>query len=244
MLMNERVKKLRKEQKLSQVKFAEMMGITQSVVSLIESGHTNVSVDVLKRVSEKFDVSIDWLIYGKAKYVRLSRNNSFIPLVNVEAKAGYIKGHLDDDFMDTLELYKIPGFENGHHRIFEVEGDSMVPSILPRDWIVCREASLEEMVEGSLCVVVTTRDVVVKRLYKDRNQPKNLILKSDNASYNDINIALVDVAEIWEVQAKITNSFVSSSLEQNKRMDDLELELKEIKAQLGQLLLKLNGISK
>jgi transcriptional regulator with XRE-family HTH domain len=234
--MNERIKRLRRENKLSQVKFAEMMGITQSVVSLIESGHTNVSVDILKKISKQFDVSIDWLIYGKDKYVRLARDNAFIPLINVEAKAGYIQGHLGDDFMDQLELYKIPGFEKGNHRIFEVEGDSMIPSIQPRDWIVCRDTEMDDIIEGSLCVVVTTRDIVVKRIYRDRNKSKNIILKSDNSDYNDMSIPFIDVKELWVVQSKITNNFVSSSLEQTKRLDDLENELKDIKGQLGQLL--------
>jgi transcriptional regulator with XRE-family HTH domain len=236
MTMNERIKRLRRENKLSQVKFAEMMGITQSVVSLIESGHTNVSVDILKKISKQFDVSIDWLIYGKDKYVRLARDNAFIPLINVEAKAGYIQGHLGDDFMDQLELYKIPGFEKGNHRIFEVEGDSMIPSIQPRDWIVCRDTEMDDIIEGSLCVVVTTRDIVVKRIYRDRNKSKNIILKSDNSDYNDMSIPFIDVKELWVVQSKITNNFVSSSLEQTKRLDDLENELKDIKGQLGQLL--------
>ncbi len=241
MLMNERIKKLRKDNKLSQVKFADMLGITQSVVSLIESGHSNVSVEILKRLSENFGVSVDWLVYGKEKYVRLSRDNSFIPLINVEAKAGYIQNHLDDEFMEKLDLYKIPGFEKGDHRIFEVEGDSMIPSILPRDWIVCKGSDLSEIIEGSLCVVVTSKDIVVKRIYRDKNNPKVIILKSDNADYNDMSIRIADVKELWGVQAKITNNFVSASLEQTKRMDDLERELKEIKSQLSELLKSIKG---
>jgi transcriptional regulator with XRE-family HTH domain len=234
--MNERIKRLRKEHKLSQVKFADMLGITQSVVSLMESGHSNVSVDVLRKLSEQFGVSVDWLVYGKDNYVRLSRENSFIPLINVEAKAGYIENHIDDSFMEKLDLYKIPGFEKGDHRIFEVEGDSMVPTIMPRDWIICRGTGLDNLIEGSLCVIVTGNDIVVKRVYKDRENPKVVILKSDNSDYNDMSIRTQDIAQLWAVQAKITNSFVSGSMENVKRMDDLENELKEIKGQLSELL--------
>ncbi len=236
MLMNERIKRLRKEQKLSQVKFADLLGITQSVVSLMESGHSNVSVEVLRKLSEQFGVSIDWLVYGKENYVRLSRDNAFIPLINVEAKAGYIENHIDDEFMEKLYLYRIPGFEKGDHRIFEVEGDSMVPTIIPRDWIVCRSMGLEKLIEGSLCVIVTHNDIVVKRVYKDRDDASVVILKSDNSDYNDMSIRIQDIAQIWAVQAKITNSFVSGSMENIKRMDDLENELREIKHQLSTLL--------
>ncbi len=242
MSLRDRVKMVRKENDLSQVDFAKHLGITQSVVSLIESGRASVSVDVLQKISEEFDVSCDWLIYGKNKYARLSYKRDFVPLVNVEAKAGYLDKHGAHEYLETLELYKIPGFEKGDYRIFEVEGNSMIPSILPTDKIICgRIEDIHKITEGTICVIVNDKDIIVKRIYHSRKKADQFILKSDNIEFKNIEISTDEIKEIWQVEAKITNAFTSSSSENHKRMNELEGELKEIKQQLKVLLSKFNG---
>lgn len=245
MSIRDRIKLVRKENNLSQTEFANKLGITQSVVSLIESGNSSVSVETLSKMSEIFDVSCDWLIYGKNRYARLSHTRDFIPLVNIEVKAGYISNHIDPDYLENLELYKIPGFEKGDYRIFEVEGDSMLPTILPRDKIICGQArDINDIVEGSLCVIVTSKDIVVKRFYYSHKKADTIILKSDNSNFKNLEIPLSEIHEVWLVQAKITSSFASNSYEQTQRMDELEKELRSIKQHLSQLLVKFNGMGK
>ncbi len=242
MSLRDRVKIVRKENDLSQVEFAKQLGITQSVVSLIESGRASVSVEVLSKISDKFDVSCDWMIYGKNKYARLSYTRDFVPLVNVEAKAGYLSNHVEPDYLETLELYKIPGFEKGDFRIFEVEGNSMTPSILPTDKIICGKVEdINKITEGTICVIVNDKDIIVKRIYYSRKKADRVILKSDNPDFKNIEMQTRHIKEIWQVQAKITNAFTSSSSESHKRMDELEIELKEIRQQLSLLLSKFNG---
>ncbi len=244
MSLRDRVKIVRKENDLSQVEFAKHLGITQSVVSLIESGRASVSVDVLQKISDKFDVSCDWLIYGKNKYARLSYKRDFVPLVNVEAKAGYLDNHIEPDYLETLELYKVPGFEKGDYRIFEVEGNSMIPSILPSDKIICGKVeALDKLTEGTICVIVNEKDIIVKRVYYSRKKADRLILKSDNPDFKNIEMRVKEIKEIWQVQAKITNAFTSPSDSSSKRMDELEGELKQIRKQLGELLSRFNGAS-
>lgn len=242
MSIKDRIKLVRKENNLSQTEFANKLGITQSVVSLIESGNSSVSVETLSKMSQIFDLSCDWLIYGKSRYARLSHTRDFIPLVNIEVKAGYITNHIDPDYLENLELYKIPGFEKGDYRIFEVEGDSMLPTILPHDKIICSKAeNIKEIVEGSLCVIVATRDIVVKRLYYSHKKADSVILKSDNSNFKNLEVPLDEIHEVWLVQAKITSSFASNSYEQTQRLDELEKELKAIKKHLSELLIKFNG---
>lgn len=241
MSLKDRVKKLRKENHLSQVQLASQLGVSQSVISLIESGQASVSIEILKKLSEQFNISCDWLIYGKDKYVRLTTSNAFIPMVNIEAKAGYIENHTSEDFIEALDLYKIPGFTSGNFRLFEVEGDSMIPAITPHDKIICERAEdHRSLAEGTLNVIVTQKDIVVKRTYYSEQGDK-LILKSDNADYKDMTIALDQVLEIWEVKAKLTNTFVSQSFASHSRIEKLEKDMQGIKHQLSSLLSKFNG---
>lgn len=237
--MKDRIRNIRKKNHLSQVELAKKLGVSQSVISLIESGHASVSIEILKRVSEQFDVSCDWLIYGKDKYTRLSVKNSFVPFISAEAEAGYISNHQDPEYTSSLNLYKLPDFENGEFRIFMADSDSMVPSIHPHDKVICEKLDKPEMlVEGTINVLVTKNNIVMKRIYfweQDRNY---IVLKSDNRHYTEERIPKTSVLEMWAVRAKLTTSFVDESSAQNERMDSLERDLTSIKDQVAQLLRK------
>ena len=237
--MKDRIRWIRKQNHLSQVDFAKALNVSQSVISLIESGNASVSIEILKRLSSKFDLSCDWLIYGQDRYVRLSSDNNFIPLVDAEAEAGYISGTSDATSMDSLQLYKIPGFENGQFRIFEVAGDSMLPSLHAKDKIICdRLSNHNELVEGSIYVVVTQKNIVVKRVYFSQGDRNSLLFKSDNRHYADERLPVNEALELWTLRAKITSSFIDQSFAQNERMDFLEEDLNKIKEQVSLLLKK------
>lgn len=63
--MNERIKVRMTELKLNNKTLAKMLNISEAHLSMILSGKRNVSVQVLKSISEKLNLSIDYLIYGK-----------------------------------------------------------------------------------------------------------------------------------------------------------------------------------
>lgn len=235
-----RVKSVRKKNRLSQVEFAEQLEITQSVVSLMEAGKASVSVDVIRKISEIYRVSCDWLIFGDGRYEKISCANGYIPLINVEAKAGYLKNPGDVKYLDTLDLYRIPGFENGNYRIYDVDGDSMMPTILPRDRVICEEINLDDILDGSICCVVTKKDILLKRVYRSPKKGK-LIFKSDNSNFKNLEFAEKDVIEVWLVVSKLTNSFASNTSDQDKRLTDMEAELREIKQSLTTLLMHEEG---
>lgn len=62
--LGSRVKYLRKCFSMSQSSFAEIINISQAALSDIEKGKTNPSVDTLRRISEEFGVTTDWIIKG------------------------------------------------------------------------------------------------------------------------------------------------------------------------------------
>ena len=57
-----RIRKARKERKLSQFQLAEMAQVSPSHISDIENGKTNVGIDVFMRITEALQVSADWLL--------------------------------------------------------------------------------------------------------------------------------------------------------------------------------------
>lgn len=63
----ERMKELRKKLDLTQAVFAAQVGVTKDNLASIEVGRSNVSVAVLKRMIERFNVSERWLLWGEGK---------------------------------------------------------------------------------------------------------------------------------------------------------------------------------
>ena len=57
-----RVKKLRKQKKLSQAELAEVLGLKQTTISGIESGLRTTTIEKLILLAKYFDVSTDYLL--------------------------------------------------------------------------------------------------------------------------------------------------------------------------------------
>ena len=56
------LKILRKEAQMTQVQLAEMVGVTQRKISSLEVGIVEPDIQMLKRVSKLFNVTIDYLL--------------------------------------------------------------------------------------------------------------------------------------------------------------------------------------
>lgn len=62
--MKDRIKEVRKKNKLSMEKFGERIGITRSSVCKLESGENNPSEQTLKLICREFGISYKWLTEG------------------------------------------------------------------------------------------------------------------------------------------------------------------------------------
>lgn len=65
--MNERIKALRKELKMSQDVFAEKLGLTKNYISLVENGNRNLSEQSIKVLCSILNVNEEWLRTGKGE---------------------------------------------------------------------------------------------------------------------------------------------------------------------------------
>jgi transcriptional regulator with XRE-family HTH domain len=65
MTLGERIKSLRKEKNLTQLELAQLLNVTDKAVSKWESTEGNPDISLLSKLSEIFDVSIDYILTGK-----------------------------------------------------------------------------------------------------------------------------------------------------------------------------------
>jgi transcriptional regulator with XRE-family HTH domain len=64
MELHKKIKQLRKKKELSQQEFADKIGLHISYVSRLENGHSQPSIDVLKKLTKLFEVTADYLLNG------------------------------------------------------------------------------------------------------------------------------------------------------------------------------------
>lgn len=67
MTVGARLKEFRSKLKISQIVFSNTVGITQSAVSQVEKNMISISSDILKNISEAYNLNINWLLTGKGQ---------------------------------------------------------------------------------------------------------------------------------------------------------------------------------
>lgn len=65
--MNERIKILRKQLKLTQEQFASKLGVKRAAIGQVETGYNNVSEQLIKLICFNYEVNEDWLRTGKGE---------------------------------------------------------------------------------------------------------------------------------------------------------------------------------
>lgn len=173
---------------------------------------------------------------GVPKVITINeRKEENIIYVPVKARAGYLSGYGDPEFVQTLPTLRIPGLDNATYRMFEADGPSMAPNIISGDRIIGQWVSnLHEIRENRVHVVVTKNGVVVKRVLNRIAQRGKLVFKSDTVThrkeYPSYDVDPEDVLEIWYSRLKLSADF-SEPVEIYHRINDLEAEMTDLRAE-------------
>jgi phage repressor protein C with HTH and peptisase S24 domain len=157
-----------------------------------------------------------------------------VVMVPVTARAGYLVGYGDPEFISDLPTYHIPKLYGGTFRAFEVEGHSMVPTITQGDIVFAEWVeNFNDMTDDRVYVVVTKSDgILVKRVLNRVEQYGFLVCKSDavinRRHYPNINIPPQDILEIWQAKMYLGADFSSPS-DIFDRLNDLEAAIESLK---------------
>jgi len=222
----QRFKTIREENHFTQSDFARVLNIKNSTAD-IERGKTKISGKVVSKLLQEFGVNPLWL-FGESdqKKIQLhtgdvspkvitvdSQNNENIVLVNVKAAAGYPHNVQDINWYQQLPAFDIPlpEYRNATYRGFQVEGDSMLPVLEPKEWVIGKALnSLSELSSNALYVVVLKDSVVVKKVRKNEDSSM-LTLISLNTEYLPYTIQTHQIVELWEVNSKLSFNIDANS---------------------------------
>lgn len=222
-LFSDNIRYLRLQNGITQEKLADELLITRARYVKYEAGTSEAPYDILKRISHYYHVSIDLLLSMDIRkidmngLIRLDDNRILLPIAidkegdNVieiiphKAKAGYLTGYSDPEFIESLQHISLPFLNKGKFRAFPVSGDSMPPHKEGSYIIGKYIENMGEVRDGRTYILLTKNEgIVYKRL--NRNGKNNLVLRSDNTFYKPYSIKVSDILEIWEFACSIATS--------------------------------------
>lgn len=249
------LKYLRKKKGLTQQQFADAMGIKRSLIGAYEEDRAEPKYDLLKKIAEFFDLTIDEFINEsisdswKPKLKSQGSNlrilsisvdkddKENIEMVPVKASAGYLNGFSDPEYIKDLPKFQLPlpFLKQGTFRAFEILGDSMLPiqsgSIILAEYL----DNWNDVKIGETYIVISKNEgVVYKRAGNKFKENKELKLVSDNKLYDPYTIASEDILEIWKAKA-----FISSTLPDPTPEPSIET-LSSMMAQMQKSISQLN----
>lgn len=241
--IGKRIKKLRQESNFSQTHVAEILFISQAAYSLIETSQNGIVAEHIIKLSRLYNVSTDYILTGEKNYIKVGRSSGFIPLIRARAQAGFLEKLEDENFYDIKDWFRVPGFDPVNDQtLFEVEGESMTPTIFPGDILICQvHHEIDKVLDGSAVVVITVDGIMIKRLKRDEDKDY-LILQSDNVNQGGKGrVRKSEVKKLLMVRGKISNVLIpQNDLAGKDKIQKLEESIDHLKNELFEMNKKLN----
>lgn len=213
-----RFKQIREELAKTQSEFAKLLD-AGSTTADIERGKKKITGKIVTELLRQFNVNPLWL-YGNSynKFIETGRPTSpqvitmdtnereNMIMVPIKASAGYASNVQDVDWYNELPAFNIPlpQYKEGSYRAFQVKGDSMLPVLQPKEWVMGKAVeSLRLANDNRIHVIVTSDSVLVKKLRKSEF-PDLVNLISLNREYPVIEQPVEEIKELWEVNSKLS----------------------------------------
>jgi transcriptional regulator with XRE-family HTH domain len=143
-------------------------------------------------------------------------------------QAEYIANFQNPAYLNGLPLFQLPNLPSGYYRAFESGEDFMYPgSILVGTFI----RNWYDIKDGMQYVfLLRGHGLIYRNVFNQVKTAGILLLTSDNASVEELEIPLQDVLEVWEVKAFVSVQMPvpQPSLERvTQLVDELQMELSQ-----------------
>lgn len=135
-LFSDNIRSLRAKRKISQEKVAESLLITRGRYAKYEDGTSEAPYEILKKIAHYYQISIDLLLSVDVRKIpmddllKLENNrlllpitvdaagNDFVEIVTQKAKAGYLNGYGDPEYIESLQQVSLPFLGPGNTGVF------------------------------------------------------------------------------------------------------------------------------
>ncbi|MFV0248873.1 MAG: S24 family peptidase [Tenacibaculum sp.] len=207
-------------------------------------------------------INSEWLLTGKGKMLKQSSNiinqerlqvgcgklvhsKSFTNIIkiNPQAKANTVIADVkaltgfndlisNPKKLEELPAISLPNAPNGLNIAFQIEGDSMHPTVRHLDFVAANQLyDAIEIKEGYTYIIVDKDDgVLCKRLYKEGSKYK---LVSDNLSYPPYLRSRSDIKVFFRCFMRLSTDFRAYFNDVRGAIKDLRLEVQQIKSKMN-----------
>ena len=185
----------------NKAQFAKLLGVSAQTISAWIARNT-FDAELIYAKCRYVDSS--WLLTGEGAMLQETENNNAptpkhtveiahqvphgssegIPLIPLDAVAGFPAESGGGVRMEDCERYVIPEFENkGANFLIRVSGDSMVPLYYSGDLLACRKITDIRFFQwGTVYVLETSQGVLVKRVQESADHADSILCVSENSS--------------------------------------------------------------
>ena len=176
----------------------------------ISYGKGGFSKDIANKIVQKYpELNILFILNGEGDMLKTSQTSHIatllrssgegIPLIPIDAMAGFQSGDNEGVTLEQCERYTVPEFEQqGVDFLIRVSGSSMHPKYSNGDILACKKIQKLTFVQwGKVYVLDTAQGSLVKRLFEDKTDKQQVVCKSDNAErYPEFQIHRDDIRSV------------------------------------------------
>ncbi|KUG06910.1 S24 family peptidase [Solirubrum puertoriconensis] len=161
-------------------------------------------------------------------------DNTAAPVYNVKAAANYLAGYDSQEQVEQLDVISFPRFmvKGGEHAVFPVIGDSMEPTFLAKDYVLCRkipQSDWQYVNDLTVCVVVSKPHGLQLKRVKVRPDEHLVRCKSDNRRHHSFNLDFAEVVELWRFEWRLTANAENITEDIFLKVDRLEDNLEDLR---------------
>lgn len=126
-----------------------------------------------------------------------------VPYVSIDAKASFVESLYNNTYEE--ETYGVmsedgENLNNIEYKVFQIDGDSMTPSIPDKSKVLARIIPDTKWEEASgVVLVVYSKTLTIKRVLKNSLFDKNFItLKADNPIHGQVDVERKEIRGMWQ----------------------------------------------
>lgn len=174
---------------------AEIIGISRSTYTGIEKGKATLTERNKMLIIDKLNVNPIWFETGEGEMLKSNFTQSDvrnvdtqtmnwiqIPFIPVHARATFAETfETEIHELSTLTIPRLPGINYENGKVFEVDGDSMDPTLITGEQVFCEYVDPADWkyITGPVVVAFGNNLIVVKRIKENNLSNGELTLWSD-----------------------------------------------------------------
>lgn len=175
---------------------AEIIGISRSTYTGIEKGKATLTERNKMLIIDKLNINPIWFETGKGEMLKSNFTQSDVRNVDTQTmnwiQIPFIPVHARATFAETFEteihelssitIPRLPGINYENGKVFEVDGDSMEPTLITGEQVFCEYVDPADWkyITGPVVIAFGNNMIVVKRIKENNLANGELTLWSDN----------------------------------------------------------------